>query len=59
MCIRDRSCGDALTDWTFGPGESNTQTLEGGLLDSGIYVATANFDMVSSLAYASRTIEVE
>jgi len=52
------SCGEAISSWSFGPGESHTEVLEGGILDRGIFVATAYFDM-PGLVYASTTIEVE
>lgn len=52
-------CGMAITEHIIPAGGSVEETLEGGLLDPGNYIASINVDMDSSLATGSKSFSVE
>ena len=52
-------CGMAITEHIIPAGGSVEETLEGGLLDPGNYIASINVDMDSSLATGSKAFSVE
>ena len=52
-------CDEALTEHVLGSGEAINESVEGGLLDDGYFIATANFAMDTSLAFGSSEFSVE